>query len=76
MPGFTSRQGGEEKKNTASKKHKARDQHLNLSMSAEAKARADRTRRKTAENPQQVSSATKSRPMKKTCLFSTADLEG
>lgn len=74
MPGFTSRQGGEEKKNTASKKHKARDQHLNLSMSAEEKARADRRCRKT-ENPQKVSSATKSRPLKKTCLFSTADPE-
>lgn len=42
------------KKHIVSKKHKPGDQHLNLSKSAEEKAKTDRRHRKMVENLQKV----------------------
>lgn len=54
MPGFENRQKAREKKHIVSKKHKPGDQHLNLSKSAEEKARTDQRHRKMKEKLQKV----------------------
>lgn len=72
MPGFKGRLHGKEKR-TLWGKHKARNQHQNLSVSAGEKAGTDRCGKGVRRTLKK--SAAKSRSTKKTCLFTTADLE-